>query len=160
MDSKLIEKAHSELKGELGTIYKKRKATQFFQKIMWAITALFFVFMILSLVINYFPNLDSSFVSFFEQFQATTANPYGNLYPLIGFIVLLYVTTYFFTRRFSYFKQKESETIKRMVKSLFPKVDFAQNALPPTNEIIQSKQFTVMAKLEERRLRRKLTLSI
>jgi len=141
MDSQLIQKVYSEVEGALSSIYKKRKRTLFSQKIMWVITGLYFVLMLLNMGINYFPNSENSFFTFLKQFQATPDNPYANIYPFIGLIVLLYPTTYIFAGAFQKFKIKETETISKMVKMLFPKVEFTQGAVAPTKEILKSKLF-------------------
>ncbi|WP_203258235.1 DUF3137 domain-containing protein [Hyunsoonleella ulvae] len=138
---RLIEKAYTEVSNELSFIYKKRKRTLFFQKIMWLITGLYFVLMLLNIATNYFPNSGNIFLSFFERFKATPENPYANMYPIVGLVVLLYVTTYLFAGAFQKFKIRETQTMNKMVKMLFPKVSFAQNTTVPTNEIGQSKLF-------------------
>ncbi|MEE9361216.1 MAG: DUF3137 domain-containing protein [Cellulophaga sp.] len=140
MDS-LIQKVYSAVKGALNTIYKKRKRMLFFQKIMWIITGVYFVLMLLNMGVNYFPNLENSFLSFFKQFQATPSNPYANIYPFMGLIVVLYPTTYLFTKAFQKFKIKETETISKMVQLLFPKVEFTQGVTAPSKEIAKSKLF-------------------
>lgn len=141
MDNQLIQNTYTEVKDALNTVYKKRKSTQFFQKIMWMITGLYLVLMLINMAVIYFPNTENSFTSFFKQFQATQNSPYVAIYPFIGFMVLLYLSTFIFSNKFRDFKLKESETIARMVKLLFPKVDFAQNTMVPTKEIIKSKLF-------------------
>lgn len=146
MDSLLIQRVYSEVKGALNVIYNKRKRTLFFQKIMWIVTGLYFVLMLLNMGVNYFPNSETPVLSFFKQFQATPNNPYANIYPFAGLIALLYPTTYLFAKAFQKFKIKESETISKMVKQLFPNVDFAQNTMAPTKEIIKSKLFAWVKK--------------
>ncbi|MCF6279650.1 MAG: DUF3137 domain-containing protein [Flavobacteriaceae bacterium] len=141
MDSLLIQKVYSEVKGALSAIYKKRKRMLFFQKIMWLITGMYFVLMLLNMGVNYFPNSENYFSTFFKQFQATQNNPYANIYPIVGLVVLLYPTTYIFTQAFQKFKLKETETISKMVQLLFPKVQFTQNAAAPVKEIAKSKLF-------------------
>lgn len=141
MNSLLIEKVYSEVKGALSTIYKKRKLTLFFQKIMWIITGLYFVLMLLNMSISYFPNLEIPFLDFFKQFQANPNNPYANIYPIVGLVALLYPTTYIFAKAFQKFKTIETETISKMVKMLFPKVEFSQGVAAPTKEITKSKLF-------------------
>lgn len=139
---RLIEKVYAEVSNELSIIYQKRKRTLFFQKIMWLITGAYFVLMLLNIGANYFPNSKNSFLSFFEQFKATSNNPYANIYPIIGLVILLYPTTYGFARAFQKFKTKETQTITKMVKMLFPKVSFTQNTAVPSNEIAKSKLFS------------------
>ncbi len=146
MDSSLIHKVYLEVEGALSTIYKKRKRTLFFQKTMWIITGLYFVLMLLNMGVNYFPNSDHRFFIFLTQFQATPDNPYANSYPFIGLIVLLYPTTYIFAGAFQKFKLKETVTISKMVKMLFPKVEFSQGVIAPTKEIIKSKLFAWVKK--------------
>lgn len=146
MDSLLIQKTYSEVKDILNTIYRQRKSTQFFQKAMWVITGLYFVFILLLTVVNYFPNLANRYSGFLDFFKPTPTNPYGAIYPYMGFAVLLYVSTSFFVRKFQKFKQIELNTINKMVRSLFPKVDFAQNTAAPTTEIIRSKLFAWVKK--------------
>ena len=142
MDNLLIQKVYSDTKGVLNAIYKQRKRTLFFQKIMWIITGLYFVLMLLNMGTTYFPNSENSFIAFFRQFQATESNPYASMYPIIGLIVLLYPTAYIFAKAFQKYKIKETTTISKMVKILFPKVEFTQEVVAPIKEIINSKLFS------------------
>ncbi len=142
MDNLLIQKVYSDVKGVLNTIYKQRKRTLFFQKIMWIITGLYFVLMLLNMGTTYFYNSENSLIVFFRQFQATESNPYAYMYPIIGLIVLLYPTAYIFAKAFQKYKIKETETISKMVKMLFPKVGFTQQVVAPVKEITNSKLFS------------------
>ncbi len=135
----LIQKTYKETSEALNDIYQKRKRTSFFQKIMWAITGLFFSIMLLNLAANYFPFFK---LSFLEPFQASEANPYAVVYPIIGLVVLLYPASYFFVNAFQQFKIKEMESIAKMVKTLFPKVEFTQGIAAPLNEVKSSKLFS------------------
>lgn len=137
-----LEQVYTEVSSSLSAIYKKRKRTLLFQKTMWFITGLFVVFMLLNLATHYVSDLKNSFFTFFERFKATPDNPYANLYPMIGFVVLLYLTTYAFAGAFQKFKIKESQTMAKMVNMLFPEVSFAQNTAVPAKEIAKSKLFT------------------
>ncbi|WP_025667779.1 DUF3137 domain-containing protein [Aquimarina megaterium] len=139
---RLIQKVYAEVSNELSIIYQKRKRVLFFQKIMWLITGAYFILILLNIAVNYFPNSKNSFLNFFEQFRATPNNPYVNIYPIIGLVILLYPTTYGFARAFQKFKIKEMQIIAKMVKMLFPKVSFAQNTAVPANEIAKSKLFS------------------
>lgn len=142
----LIQKTYNETSEALKGIYKKRKTTLFFQKIMWAITGLFFIVMLLNMAVSYFPNTENSFFSFFKQFQASASNPYASFYPFIGLMALLYPASYFFVNTFQKFKIKETETIAKMVNTLFPKVIFTQNTVAPIKEITNSKLFAWVIK--------------
>lgn len=146
MDSLVLQRVYKETKDALSTIYKGRKKTLFLQKIMWGITGLFFVLLLLNMAMGYLPNSDTSVVRFFKQFQATSDNPYATLYPIIGLFVLLYPASYFFTNAFQKFKIKEAATISKMVKTLFPKVDFTQQVAAPHKEIAKSKLFAWVKK--------------
>ncbi len=146
MEKQLIEKTYSEVKEALDSVYKKRKSTQLFQKIMWMITGLYFVIMLLIMASNYFPDLEISQLAFLKFFESTPSNPYASIYPLMGLIVLLYLSTSIFANLFRKFKLKESETIAKMVKLLFPKVNFTQNTMAPANEIVSSKLFAWIKK--------------
>jgi len=142
----LIEKTYKLTQKSLNDIYKKRKTAQFFQKIMWVITGLFFVASLLNMSVSYFPDIVNNIPEFFKQFQPSASNPYAMTYPLIGLMLLLYITTFMFTKAFQKFKIKETETITKMVKLLFPKVDFAQNTMAPVNQIVTSKLFAWIKK--------------
>lgn len=141
MDNLRIQEVFSKAKEALNTIYKKRKRMLFYQKIMWIITGLYFILMLLKIGATYFPNSENSFFAFFNQFQATQNNSYTNIYPLVGLIALLYPTTFIFARSFQKFKIKEMNTISKMVKMLFPKVEFTQGVTAPSKEILKSKLF-------------------
>lgn len=141
MDSLLTQKVYAEVKDALNTISKKRKHTLFFQKIMWGIAGLYFVLILFVMVINYFPNSEIPFLAFFKQFQASSSNPYANIYPVVGLIALIFPTTFYFTKAFQKFKLKEAETISKMVGMLFPKVDFTPSTTAPIQEITKSKLF-------------------
>ena len=141
MDKHLTLKVYLEVKEALDLVDKKRKSAQFFQKTMWVITSIYFLLMLLIMASNYFPNLENSCSTFFKLFKSTPSNPYASTYPLMGLVVLLYLTNYFFINKFQQFKTQESEIMTKMVKRLFPKVDFAQNTIAPTKEIIKSKLF-------------------
>lgn len=133
-----IEQVYQATKKALSDIYRKRRRTLFYQKIMWAATGIFFILMLLNIASSYFPDLQ---IPFLKQFSTSNSNPYGVMYPMIALVLLLYPTVYGFTKAFQTFKIKETETITKMVKQLFPKVDFAQNTSAPKNEIVQSKLF-------------------
>ncbi len=83
---------------------------------------------------------------FFKQFQFSPDDPYASSYPIIGLVALLYPTTYVFVGAFQKFKLEEAETISKMVKKLFPKVEFSQGAVAPIKEIVKSKLFAWVKK--------------
>ncbi|WP_437395781.1 DUF3137 domain-containing protein [Flagellimonas lutimaris] len=141
-----IQKAYSETSGALNELYKKRKRTLVFQKIMWGVTGVYVLLMALLLLGNYFPPLKIGFRSVMKPFLPAQDDPYANVYPIIGLLVLLYPTTFLFTRAFQKFKQREKETIAKMVRTLFPKVEFTQGAVPPIKEVIHSKLFAWVKK--------------
>ena len=132
----LIQNTFEAVRDGLNTIHQKRKRAQFFQKIMWLIAALFFILMLVNMALNYFPNVHNPFADLL-----TSSNPYASIYPIVGLVVLLYPSSYLFARAFSKFKTKEIEIIKKMVNSLFPKVEFTQGAAVPQTEIEKSKLF-------------------
>ena len=132
MDNHLLQKAYLETSGILNEVAKKRKSTQFFQKVMWAITGLYFLAMLFVLVAYYFPSLGYSFFEGYPSLQ---------LYLFGGLVIILYPTTFIFGSNFQKFKLKEAEAITKMVKLLFPKVEFSQNVQAPKKEIIKSKLF-------------------
>tara|TARA_R110000765_G_scaffold366084_3_gene456222 strand:+ start:6353 stop:7417 length:1065 start_codon:yes stop_codon:yes gene_type:complete len=138
MDSELIKTVFKEVSTSLNEIYSKRKRTLFFQKIMWFIAGIYFLLMLLNLGLAYFPVVK---LDFLNQFQATVQNPYGNTYPIIILVILLYPALFLFTNAFKKYAEKEQTTITKMVKMLFPKVDFAQGMLAPVKEIEHSKIF-------------------
>lgn len=141
-----ISLAYSETRDVLNTLYKKRKRTLFFQKIMWGITGLYLLFMLVLLGMQYAPALQNKSLAFLELFKSTPNNPYASVYPIIGLMLLLYPTTIVFTRAFQKFKTIEKETMAKMVKMLFPNVEFTQGANAPTKEIVQSKLFSWIKK--------------
>lgn len=140
MDNQIVQKVYSEVKESLNSIYKKRKRALFFQKIMWAITGIYFILMLLVFASNYIPDSVTGF-SFLNLFKASATDPLFNMYPIIGLVVLLYPTTYFFSRSFQNFKLLEIKTISKMVKMLFPKVEFEVTVTAPVQEIAKSKLF-------------------
>jgi len=146
LDQNRIQKTYVDVKGELALLDKKRKSTQVFRKITWLLTAGYFVLMLLIGAANYFPKLKSSYPAFFQFFESTPTNPYASAYPMFGLIFLLYVSTSVFVRRFRNFKIQESAIMTKMVKQLFPKVDFTQNIVAPAHEVVKSKLFSWIKK--------------
>lgn len=134
-----IKQSYQSTHKALSTIYRKRKRTIFYQKILWSITGLFFLLMLSNMVLAYFPTVQ---IPFLDQFSASVSNPYSTTYFMVALVILLYPAIFLFWKAFQTFKIKENETIVQMVKQLFPEVDFAQNTMPPTKEIIKSKLFT------------------
>lgn len=137
----IIQKAYSETSTALNDIYKKRKRALFFQKIMWGVTGLYVLLMTLLLFGNYFPSLKLGFWTTLEPYLPTQDNPYANVYPVVGLLVLLYPTTFLFAKAFQKFKQREKEIMAKMVKTLFPQVEFTQGTAAPIKEIIHSTFF-------------------
>lgn len=146
MDKHLIKKVFSDTRQSLNSVYKKRKSTQFFQKVVWLITGLYLVLMLAIMVGGYFPNLSNSYPAFFKFPESTPTDPYPSMYPLMGLVALLYLSTSVFVRRFQQFKIEESATITKMVKRLFPGVDFSLNTKAPIKEITKSKLFAWIKK--------------
>jgi hypothetical protein len=87
------------------------------------------------------PNLIGKTWSILESFKPSPNNPYAFIYPIIGLMVLFYPTTIFFTKAFQKFKTEEKKTMSKMVRILFPNVEFTQGALPPIKEVVKSKLF-------------------
>ena len=141
MNNSVIKDVYNVVSKDLNTVYKKRKVTAVFQKIMWGITGLFFLLMFLNMIVSYFPNQDNIIFNFLRKYQATQSNPYATTYPYIGLVILLYPTIYIFSNAFRKFKEKEAAIINKMIKMLFPKVEFTQNTTTPTKEINKSKLF-------------------
>ncbi|MBR9853935.1 MAG: DUF3137 domain-containing protein [Algicola sp.] len=138
-----VQKVYTETSKALNDICKRRKRTLFFQKIMWGITGLYLLLMILFIVSNYVSILE---LPIFKSILPTQNNPYANMYPIAGLLVLLYITTFFFTRAFQKFKLKEMESMAKMVKMLFPQVEFTQGAAAPIKEVVNSKFFSWVKK--------------
>ncbi|WP_108424793.1 DUF3137 domain-containing protein [Flagellimonas amoyensis] len=136
-----IQKAYSETSEALGGIYKKRKRTLFFQKMMWGVAGLYILLMTLLLLGNHLSFFKLDFWSVLEPHLSTQDNPYANVYPIVGLLVLLYPATFLFAKAFQKFKQREKETMAKMVKTLFPQVEFTQGAASPIKEIMHSKFF-------------------
>ncbi|WP_421809730.1 DUF3137 domain-containing protein [Flagellimonas sp.] len=142
----VIQKAYKETSKALNDIYERRKRTLFFQKIMWGLTGLYLLFMVLLLMRNYFPSMELDFIPAFKPFQPSQNNPYATVYPLVGLLVLLYPTTFLFAKAFQKFKLKEKESMAKMVRMLFPQVEFTQGATAPIKEVVQSKFFAWVKK--------------
>ena len=136
--NQLIKKAFSATSTSLSNIYNQRKRTLFFQRLVWIITGLFFAFALLNMLSYYLPFLK---LDALKVFQATPSNPYATVYPIIILMILLYPSTFYFTKAFQKFKIEEANTIAKMVNMLFPRVDFAQNVKAPVREVIKSKLF-------------------
>ncbi len=142
MDSKLINRVYSEVSSALYKISKNRKRMLFFQRTMYLITGLYFIVLLVLWVIGYFPGIYDGFSTFLSPyFNVGEYNPYWRSYLLVGLIIILYPTIYFFTRAFTRFKTEEAAIMSRMVKALFPKAEFTQGAMVPINQIIDSKIF-------------------
>lgn len=146
MDKQLIKEVFLDAKQSLNSVSKKRKSTQLFQKVVWMITGLYLVLILVILAGDYFPNLSNNFPDFLKFPESTPTDPYPSIYPLIGLIVLLYLSTAVFVRRFQQFKLEESATITKMVKRLFTGVDFSLNTKAPIKEIVKSKFFAWIKK--------------
>ncbi len=132
---------YSETSEELNTLYKKRKRTLFLQKAMWGITGMYLVLMLVLLGIPYVPELQNTSWAFLDAFKNTPTDPYASLYPIMGLILLLYPTTIIFTRAFQKFNGAEQKTIAKMVRMLFPQVEFTQGVVAPVKEVVKSKLF-------------------
>ncbi len=139
MDKQRLESIYRHTKDVLDSVNQHRKATQRFQKIVWAITGLLMMFMLFNILSNYVPSLREYNLTLF---QPSANNPYVQLYPFIGLMVLLYFSTSIFSNRFANFKQIEAQAITQMVQSLFPNVEFSLNTFVPKKEIIKSKLFS------------------
>ncbi len=142
MEKALVKKVYKEVSKDLSEIYKKRKIYIVFQKIMWIITGIFFAILFLNMLTGYFPDSGNILQSLLKDYQGLKNNPYANTYPFIGLIILLYPALYIFSRAFQNFKKKETATIHKMVKMLFPHVEFTQDVIAPIKEIEKSKLFT------------------
>lgn len=140
MKERILE-AYSTTSKSLNALYIKRKRTLLFQKVMWGIMGLYLVFMMVLLGIQFMPYSQSKTWNFLEPFRAAPSNPYASIYPILGMMILLYPTTIGFTRAFQKFKIKEQETMSKMVRMLFPNVEFTQGARAPVNEVVKSKLF-------------------
>ena len=138
MEQQLIQQTYLETSKALNDIYKNKKRTLFFQKIMWAITGIFFIALLFNLAINSFPFLRPDFL---KPFSVTADNPYATSFPIIGLIVLLYPASYFFINAFQKFKVEEAKAIAQMIKTLFPQAAFSQNVAAPQREVKKSKLF-------------------
>lgn len=141
MAQERIQAAYYETHSALNTLYRQRKRTLFHQKIMWGITGLYIVLMLAVMVLGHFPDSDNGILSFFRYMRPNAENPYVNIYPLAGLILLLYASTIFFAKAFQKFKTKEKVTMAKMVGTLFPQVEFTQGAMAPVKQIVQSKLF-------------------
>jgi hypothetical protein len=136
-----IKTAYAETHKVLEALYRKRKRTLFFQRVMWGLTGIYILFMILLLVVPYLGENHINSWKALAFLKTIQENPYGSIYPIIGLMVLLYPTTLVFARAFQKFVQKEQQTMAAMVKTLFPQVEFTQGAMPPSREVVKSKLF-------------------
>lgn len=141
MENTRIQNVFAEVSRMLLTIYKKRKRAMLLQKIMYSISGTYVLLILLNMSRAYFPNFAKDTLSFLNQFQADPTNPYAHMYPYIGLAILVYPTVLLYMYTFKTLRKKEAGAIAKMVKMLFPKVDFAQDAVAPTREIIKSKLF-------------------
>ncbi|WP_215224681.1 DUF3137 domain-containing protein [Echinicola shivajiensis] len=126
----------------LAQLYRKRKRSLFYQKVLWSITALYIIAMLIIFGLNYFANTPA----FLKPFQVSPNNPYINVYLLSGLVLLLYPSSLGFAQAFKNFKIKENETMVNMVNNLFPEVEFSQGLIAPNKEIIKSKLFSWLKK--------------
>ncbi|MCV9387390.1 DUF3137 domain-containing protein [Reichenbachiella ulvae] len=136
-----LQTVYTETREVLNTLYQKRRQTLFYQKIMWGVFGIYLVFMMLILGSGYLPDADKGFFSLLKHLRPNAMHPYINMYLLGGMLVLLYPTTLVFARAFQKFKIKEDETMARVVRRLFPMVEFTQGAKSPAKEVVRSKLF-------------------
>ncbi|MEM9143398.1 MAG: DUF3137 domain-containing protein [Bacteroidota bacterium] len=134
----LIERVYRETAGALDTIYNKRKRTLSLQRWVWGIAGASFVLLLFMMLAVNFRYMN---IAILKQLQELGSNPYAIMYPFAALVVLLYPTTYLFSKAFQKFKIQENRTVASMVKNLFPKADFAQQTRAPFKEVAQSKIF-------------------
>ncbi|WP_186754049.1 DUF3137 domain-containing protein [Echinicola salinicaeni] len=141
MDQHLLLETFSEVQESLADIQLKRKRTHLFQKITWGITGIYLLGMLFILSSPYLLSTDIPFGDILAKGQPSANNPYAQVLPLAGLIVLIYFSTLFFFRAFQQFKTQEMKTMAGMVQKLFPDLEFTQGASAPKKEIQESKLF-------------------
>lgn len=141
MNQHLLQQTFTEVQDSLKDIQSKRKRTHFFQKITWGITGIYLVGLLIILASSYLPSTNLQFGDILAKAQPSAHNPYAQVLPLAGLMVLIYFSTSFFIQAFQKFKTQEMKTMARMVEKLFPDLEFTQGASPPRKEIQSSKLF-------------------
>lgn len=141
MDQQILQKTFTEVRESLIDIQVKRKRTLLFQKITWGITGIYLLGMLFILFSPYLLRTDIPFGDLLAKAQPTANNPYAQVFPLAGLIILIYFSTSFFIRAFQQFKIQEMKTMASMVQRLFPDLEFTQGAKAPEKEIQESKLF-------------------
>lgn len=142
MDQYLIQQTFKEVQDSLKDIQSKRKRTHFYQKITWGITGIYLVGMLIILASSYLPGTDLPFGDILAKAQPSANNPYAQVLPFAGLMVLIYFSTSFFIQAFQKFKTQEMKTMANMVDKLFPGLEFTQGASAPKKEIQSSKLFS------------------
>lgn len=142
MDQHLLQETFTEVQDSLKDIQSKRKKTHLYQKITWGITGIYILWMISILVSPYISDLGEPFGDFVASIQPSANNPYAQILPFAGLMILIYFSTSFFIRAFQKFKTQELKTMANMVQKLFPDLEFTQGANAPIKEIQSSKLFT------------------
>ncbi|SFU20284.1 Protein of unknown function [Algoriphagus locisalis] len=141
MDQHLLLETFTEVQASLEDIQLKRKRTHFYQKITWGITGIYLLGMLLMMSSLYLPGTEFPLGDILSKAQPSASNPYAQILPLAGLMVLIYFSTSFFIRAFQKFKTQEMKTMASMVQKLFPNLEFTQGASPPKKEILSSKLF-------------------
>ncbi|MEB2782455.1 DUF3137 domain-containing protein [Algoriphagus sp. C2-6-M1] len=137
MEPLLIRETFTQVQKSLNDIHLQRKRTLLLLKIMWGITVIYFLGMLMVLAAHYFPAVAIPF----PQIQLSPSKPYTQMYMVMGLMVLIYASSFYFVRVFQKFKISESNTMVKMVQRLFPGMEFTQGANAPKMEIQNSKLF-------------------
>lgn len=141
MNPQLLRKTYTEVHGSLKDIQLKRNRTLRYQKITWGITGIYLLGMIFIMSSPYLPSADLPFGDLLAKAMPSANNPYAQVWPLAGLMVLIYFSTSFFVRAFQNFKAQEMQVMANMVHQLFPGLEFTQGASAPKKEIQSSKLF-------------------
>ena len=141
MDQHQLQETFTEVQALLEDIQLKRKRTHFYQKITWGITGIYLLGMLLMMSSLYLPGTEFPLGDILSKAQPSASNPYAQILPLAGLMVLIYFSTSFFIRAFQKFKTQEMKTMASMVQKLFPNLEFTQGASAPQKEIQSSKLF-------------------
>lgn len=144
MENTIIQNVFSEVNRALRSIYRKRKRALFFQKVMYSISGIYLLIVLSNTARAYFPDFEYDFLAFLSQLQPESIqnSPYASMFPYALLALLMYPTVLLFRYTFKKLKAKQEETVAKMIKMLFPKVDFAQNVVAPAREITKSKLFS------------------
>lgn len=131
-----VENVFNQVKDNLNDIYKKRKITAIFQKLVWGLSVVFIITIIILAMIS---RKAGDSLSNYHQYSH---NFYYYLIPIIGLIIIINFCTKYFISNMSKYKDIETRTMSFMVKTLFPNFSFGLSSKTAFKEIRGSKIFS------------------